>query len=342
MHEPSLALFVIVIVLSLAFGFTNGLNDAANAIATAVGTRVLSPRAAVIMAGFCNFAGTATGTAVAATIGKGILGETLLGTGDEVAGHAVAWVLIAALVSIVVWGQFCTRVGLPISLSHGLVAGLVGAGIATFGWDCVDWSVLRKVLAAVAIAPAVGFGGGFIVMAALMWVFRHSTPASMRNVFGNLQILSSAFVSYSHGKNDGQMAIGIITVGLVYYTGEDHWDPIAWWIIVVSAAAIALGIALGGWRVMRTLGSRITTLRHVHGFAAQSSAAAVIETASNFGIPVSTTHCISSSIMGVGATRRLSAVRWGVAGNMVAAWIITFPACGVLGYLLGLLFKASF
>ena len=336
--EGSLALLVVVVFFALAFAFTNGINDAANAIATAVGTRVLSPRAAVTMAGVFNFAGAATGIAVAKTIGKGILGDALLGTGDE-----VAWVLIAALAAIVIWGLLCTRYGLPISLSHGLVAGLVGAGVATFGWDVIDWSILRKVLAAVAIAPAVGFGGGFIVMAALMWIFRRSTPASMRSIFGNLQVLSSAFMSYSHGKNDGQMPIGVITVALVYYNNDPTlWDGIPWWVIGVSAATISLGTAFGGWRVMHTLGSKITTLRHVHGFAAQSSAAAVIETASNFGIPVSTTHCISSSIMGVGATRRLSAVRWGVAGNMVAAWIITFPVCGVLGYLLGWVFKTSF
>lgn len=335
--EPSLALLVVVVFFALAFAFTNGINDAANAIATAVSTRVLSPRAAVTMAAFFNFAGAATGIAVAKTIGKGILGDAL-GAGDD-----TAWVLIAALVAIVIWGLLCTRYGLPISLSHGLVAGMVGAGVAIFGWDSIDWSVLRKVLSAVAIAPALGFGGGFIVMAALMWIFRRSTPASMRNIFGNLQVLSSAFMSYSHGKNDGQMPIGVITVGLVYYQQDTTlWDGIPWWVIGVSAATISLGTALGGWRVMRTLGSRITTLRPVHGFAAQSSAAAVIETASHLGIPVSTTHCISSSIMGVGATRRLSAVRWGVAGNMIAAWIITFPACGVLGYLLGWLFKTSF
>jgi len=322
---------------SLAFGFTNGLNDAANAIATAVGTRVLSPRAAVVIAGFCNFAGTATGTAVARTIGKGILGNNL-GAGDE-----TAWVLIAALVSIVAWGQFCTRVGLPISLSHGLVAGLVGAGAATFGWGCIDWSILVKVLLAVAIAPALGFAGGFIIMAALMWILRYSTPTSVRNIFGSLQVLSTAFVAYSHGKNDGQMAIGIITAGLVYYKGDvAQWEQIPFWVIGVSASAIALGIALGGWRVVRTVGLRITALRPVHGFAAQASAAAVIESASNLGIPVSTTHCVSSSVMGVGATRRLSAVRWGIAGNMMAAWIITFPACGGLGWLLGWIFRVSF
>jgi PiT family inorganic phosphate transporter len=173
-----------------------------------------------------------------------------------------------------------------------------------------------------------------------MWIFRDSTPASIRNVFGNLQILSSAFMSYSHGKNDGQMPIGIIMAGLVfYYQDAALWDGIPWWVIGVSAAMISLGTALGGWRVMRTLGTRITTLRPIHGFAAQSTAAAVIETASHLGIPVSTTHSISSSIMGVGATKRLSAVRWGVAGNIVAAWVITFPACAGLGWLLGRLFN---
>ena len=332
MPECSLALVAAVIIFALAFAFTNGLNDAANAIATAVGTRVLTPRAAVIMAAVCNFAGTATGTAVAKTIGKGILPS------EDVTG----WVLIAALASIVVWGLFCTRVGLPISLSHGLVAGMVGAGAAMVGWSEIQWNVMGRVMSAVAIAPALGFIGGFAVMAALMWVFRDSTPASMRNIFGNLQIISSAFMAYTHGKNDGQMAVGVITAALVARGwGESLWDDIPWWVIGVSASMISLGIALGGWRVMRTLGGRITALRPVHGFAAQSSAAAVIETASHFGIPVSTTHCISSSIMGVGATKRLSAVRWGVAGNMVAAWVITFPACAGLGYVLGWIFRLT-
>lgn len=329
--EPSLVLFVVVIAFALAFAFTNGLNDAANAIATAVGTRVLTPRSAVIMAAFFNFVGTITGTAVAETIGKGLLGSEALNE----------WTFIAALASIVIWGQVCTRLGLPISLSHGLVAGLVGAGLAAGGGSIVDWHTVGRVLSAVAIAPVLGFAGGFVLMGALMWIFRDATPASMRRIFGNLQILSSAFMSYAHGKNDGQMAIGIITAGLVFYKADaSYWDNIPWWIIIASAAAIATGMALGGRRVMHTLGFRITTLRPVHGFAAQTSAAAVIETASHLGIPVSTTHSISSSIMGVGATKRLSAVRWGVAGNMVVAWIITFPACGLLGYALGSLFRA--
>ena len=334
MPDSSVYLLILIVILAVGFGVVNGFNDAANAIATAVGTRVLSPRAAIAVAAVCNFAGAATGTAVARTIGKGILAPE-----DVTAG-----VLIAALASIIIWGLFCTRFGLPISLTHGLVAGLVGAGIATAGIDAIQWDVfLQRVLLAVAIAPALGFAGGFVVMALLMWVFRRSVPATMRNVFGNLQILSAAFMAYSHGKNDGQMPIGVITAGLVYYTGNAGlWDGIPWWVIAVSATSITLGTAFGGWRVMRTLGLRITALRPVHGFAAEGSAAAIIEAASHFGIPVSTTHCISSSIMGVGATRRLSAVRWGVAGNMVAAWIITFPVCCGLSWILGQLFQVSF
>jgi PiT family inorganic phosphate transporter len=171
-------------------------------------------------------------------------------------------------------------------------------------------------------------------MVILFWVFRRSAPARIRTVFSNLQIPAAAFVAYSHGKNDGQMPIGIITLALVIYSGQSSlWDNIPWWVIVVSALAISSGMAIGGWRVIKTVGMEITTLRPIQGFAAQTAGAAVIEAASQFGIPVSTTHCISSSIMGVGATTRLSAVRWGVAGNMVAAWIFTFPICGGLGYL---------
>lgn len=339
MDEGSAALFGIIIALALALGFTNGLNDAANAIATAVGTRSMTPRVAVAMAAVFNFIGAATGIAVAKTIGKGILGDALIGTGDS-----AAYAIIAGLIAIVLWGQICTRFGLPISLTHGVVAGLVGAGAAVFSWDVIDWWVLGKVLVAVIAAPTLGFLGGGAIMSALMWVFRRSTPATMHNVFSNLQILASAFMAYSHGKNDGQMPIGVIVMGLAYYNGDTVVDfgDIPFWIIGVSAASISIGTALGGWRVMRTVGSRITSLRPVHGFSAQSSGAGVIEAASILGIPVSTTHCVSSSVIGVGSTKRLSAVRWGVAGEMMAAWVLTFPACGIAGYLVGLLFKSAF
>jgi PiT family inorganic phosphate transporter len=335
--DESLALFCIILALAIALGFTNGLNDAANAIATAVGTRSLSPRAAIAMAAVFNFVGAATGIAVAKTIGKGILGDSLA-TGDS-----TAYVLIAGLLAIVLWGQICTRFGLPISLTHGVVAGLVGAGAAIFGWDAVNWWVLGKVLIAVIAAPALGFLGGGALMTAIMWIFQRSTPGTMHNVFSKLQILASAFMAYSHGKNDGQMPIGVILAGLVYYQGDTTvWNNVPFWIIVVSAASISVGTALGGWRVMQTIGSRITTLQPVHGFAAQSAGAGVIEAASYLGIPVSTTHCISAAVIGVGTTRRLSAVRWGVAGDMMIAWILTFPACGIVGYLLSMLFKTAF
>jgi len=198
----------------------------------------------------------------------------------------------------------------------------------------------------VVTAPVLGFIGGFLLMICLFWLFRGVAPARIRRLFSNLQIVSAAFVAYSHGKNDGQMPIGVITMALViFYNDVSLWDrlsvlnPETWWIIIISALAISSGMAIGGWRVIRTLGLRITTLQPIHGFAAQASAATVIEVASHFGIPISTTHCVSSSIMGVGATKRLSAVRWGVARRIVVAWVITFPVCGGLGYLIAWLLR---
>ena len=333
MPDAFLLLLVLIIILAIGFGFSNGRNDAANAIATVIGTRVLSPRNAVILASLFNFAGAATGLEVARTIGKGIL-----------VPEAISYLtVIAALASVIVWTSLATHYGLPVSLTHGFIAGLAAAGMATVGSGAVVWNVMGRVLSAVVTAPVLGFIGGFALMVCLFWVFRWSVPEKIRGTFSNLQILSSAFVAYSHGKNDGQMPIGVITMALVIYTGQTNlWEHIPWWVIIVSALAISSGMAIGGWRVIRTLGFRVTALQPVHGFAAQTSAAAVIEAASQFGIPVSTTHCISSSIMGVGATKRFSAVRWGIAGNIIAAWIITFPVCGGLGYLfawlLGIIF----
>jgi PiT family inorganic phosphate transporter len=328
MADPSLWLLLFIVALAIGFGIVNGFNDAANAIATVVGTRVLSPRKAIILATFCNMAGAATGTAVAMTIGKGIL----------VSGAISFLTVIAGLAAVIVWGTVATYWGLPVSLTHGFVAGLAAAGVAAVGTEAIQWGVMQRVLSAVVTAPVLGFIGGFMLMVIIFWVFRRSVPAKIRSIFSNLQILSAAFMAYSHGKNDGQMPIGVITMALViYYNQPALWNEIPygdlWWVIVISALAISTGTAVGGWRVIKTLGLKITTLRPVHGFAAEASAATVIEVASYLGIPVSTTHCISSSIMGVGATKRLSAVRWGVAGNIVAAWILTFPICGGLGYL---------
>ena len=333
MPESSLYLLILIIILALGFGFTNGLNDAANAIATAIGTRALSPRAAVILASIFNFLGAATGLEVARTIGKGILIE----------GAITNVTVIAALASVIIWTSLATYYGIPVSLTHGFIAGLAAAGMAVVGNEAVVWGVMGKVLSAVVTAPLLGFAGGFVVMVSLYWVFRRSAPDKMRSLFSKLQIPAAAFVAYAHGKNDGQMPIGVITMALViFYNDASLWDKIPWWVIIISALAISSGMALGGRRVIETVGMRVTTLRPVHGFAAQVSAATVIEIASQLGIPVSTTHCVSSSVMGVGSTKRLSAVRWGVARNIIAAWIITFPVCGGLGYLfawlLGLIF----
>jgi len=326
-------LLVIVIALSVGFGVVNGFNDAANAIATVIGTRVLSPRNAIILATVFNFVGSATGLQVAKTIGKGILIP-------EAVTYQTA---IAALVSVIIWGTLTTLRGLPISLHHGFIAGLVGAGIAMVGSGVVVWSVMWRVLSAVLIAPALGFVGGFIIMVALYWLLRHSSPSSVRGLFGNLQILSSSFVSYTHGLNDGQMAIAVMMMALVTYSGDAGlWEHVPWWVIFLAASSISFGTAAGGWQVIKTLGVKITVLRPVHGFAAETAAAIIIQVASLLGIPVSTTHCITASIMGVGATRRLSAVRWGLAGNIVFTWIITFPLCGGLGYLFAWLLRMVF
>ena len=333
MADSSLAILLLIIAFAIGFGLVNGFNDAANAIAASIGARALSPRNAVMLAATFNFAGAATGLAVARTIGKGIL----------IPGAISNETVLAGLAAVIVWGSLATYWGLPVSITHSFVTGLAAAGAALVGVDAIQWGVIGRIGSSVVIAPVLGFIGGFIVLIILLWIFRRSAPYGMRIVFSRLQWLTSAFLAYSHGKNDGQMPIGVITMALViYYNQPSLWDNIPFWVIGISALAISSGMAIGGWRVIRTLGLRVTTLQPVHGFAANFSAATVIEVASQLGIPVSTTHCASSAIMGVGATRRVSAVRWGVAGNIVAAWILTFPICGVLGYffawLLGMVF----
>ena len=321
---PESALFIIVIIFAVGFAVINGFNDSANAIATVIGTRVLSPARAIGMAAILNFAGAATGTAVAAFVGKKIINPSVISEGYSI--------ILAALAAVIIWGFIATRLGLPVSISHSFVAGLVGSGIAAAGTGVIMWSGFGRVLSAVAIAPVLGFAGGLAVMVGLIWILRRVAPLRVESLFGRLQVLSAAFMAYSHGKNDGQMPIGMIALAIMIHTGNPfHIDP---WMWVLSASAISLGTAFGGWRVIRTIGTRITALRPVHGFAAESAAAGVIEFASHMGIPVSTTHCISTSIMGVGATKRFSAVRWGVARSLVLAWVLTFPICAGIGWLL--------
>ena len=333
MPDSSLVLFLMIVLLAVGFGLVNGFNDAANAIAASVGSRSLSPRNAVIIAAFLNLVGAATGLEVAKTIGKGIL-----------VPEAISYLtVISGLLAVIVWGTIATRLGLPVSITHSFIAGLATAGIAVMGGEAIVWGTLQRVGSSVVVAPTLGFAGGFVLMVILFWIFRQSAPARIRVVFSRLQWLTTAFLAYSHGKNDGQMPIGVITMALVIYTGRTNlWDNVPWWVIIVSALAISIGTISGGWRVIKTLGTRITTLQPIHGFASQASAATVIELASHLGIPVSTTHCASGAIMGVGSTRRFSAVRWGLAGNIITAWILTFPICGGLGYLFARLLKLIF
>jgi PiT family inorganic phosphate transporter len=322
-----------VILLACGFGVVNGFNDAANAIATIIGTRALSPKNAIILATVFNFIGCFFGLAVAKTIGKGIL-----------APEAITYeVAVAALVSIIIWGTVATVWGLPISLHHGFIGGLIGAGLAILGAEAIVWNVMLPVLAAVVIAPLLGFLGGYVTMVALYWLFRHSTQRKVSQIFSKLQILSSGFVAYTHGLNDGQMPIGVMLMALVLYSGNsDVWNNAPWWVIFLSAFSMSLGTLAGGWRVIKTLGMDVANLHPVHGFAAELSSSVVVGIASILGIPVSTTHNISAAVFGVGAVSRVHGVHWGVARRIVAAWVLTFPLCGGLSYIIALILKLIF
>jgi PiT family inorganic phosphate transporter len=313
-------LLVITIVLALAYAYANGMNDAANAIATVISTRVMTPAAAVIMGGILNGAGALAGTAVAKTIGKEIVDPTLM----------TQYAVISAILATVLWVFFATRLGLPVSVSHSLIASVVGSAFGVAGLTALNITVVTKVLLALALSPLFGFVGGFLFMVVMYWVFRRRSPATVNRIGSKLQMLAAAMLSFSHGRNDGQNAMGIIALAWAVRYSQDV--QIDMWMILVSAAAIALGTAIGGYKVIRTLGMKVTRLEPIHGFSANLAAAAIIESASQIGMPVSTTHTSASTIMGVGATRRFSAVRWGVTRTIAMAWLVTYPVCLVLGY----------
>ena len=323
--DTSLIFLVVTIVLGLMFAYSNGVNDAANSIAAVVSTRVLRPFHAVVLGSSMELFGALTGTAVAKTIGKGIVRPDMV---DEAAA-------MGGILAAVLWVQGATRLGIPVSVSHSLIAGMVGAGLASGGADAIVAGGLVKVVIALAASPFVGFFGGLLLMNLLFWVLRRASPSLVNAIFGRVQILSAAWMAYAHGKNDGQNAAGIITFALAIHFG---WNPdelsVPLWVLIASAVAISAGLAIGGWRVIQTLGMRITKLTPASGFAAQTAAAAVIESASLIGLPVSTTHTITSAVMGVGATQRLSAVRWGVTRRIVTSWVLSYPVCFVLGWML--------
>jgi PiT family inorganic phosphate transporter len=321
-----------VLFLVLAAEFVNGWTDAPNAIATVVSTRVLSPTQAVIMAAILNVVGAlVTGTAVATTIGMDIVKPGVIDLP----------VVAAAMITIVLWSTLAAFYGIPTSESHELIAGLTGAGLATAGTSVLLWDGWKKVLIGLGFSTLLGFSLGMIVTVSLYWILRRARVSSIRSIFGKLQILSAAFMAFSHGSNDGQKFMGVFALALVL-GGAMTQFTVPVWVMLLCGAVMAVGTAVGGWRIIRTMGFKITKLEPVTGFAAESSAGFAIMLASAFGIPLSTTHTIGTSIMGVGALRRFSAVRWGVAGNIIMAWIITFPVCAILGYLFTLLLKLIF
>ena len=323
---PDLAFIsvVAIVLLALVFDFTNGFHDAANSIATVVSTRVLTPRLAVVWAATFNFiAFLVFQTHVANTVGKTV--------DPEVVSEAV---IFAGLTGAVTWNFLTWWLGLPTSSSHALIGGFAGAGVAKAGFGVLDASSLEKTILFIPLSPLFGMALGFTLMLASLWIFHRSSPARVDGLFRRLQLLSAAAFSLGHGGNDAQKTMGIIAallVGAGYLQLQPNGDlPVPLWIVLSAHAAIALGTLSGGWRIVKTLGQRITALKPVGGFSAETAAAISLYLATHLGIPVSTTHTITGAIVGVGSTRRLSAVRWGVAGRIVWAWVLTIPAAAVM------------
>jgi PiT family inorganic phosphate transporter len=318
-------LLLAVFALAVAFDYVNGFHDTANAIATSVSTRALRPYQAILMSATANFLGALTGTAVAKTIAAGI--ATTPG------GDAGQIIVMAALVGGITWNLVTWRAGIPSSSSHALIGGLIGATIAASGTGALNIDgIVGKVLVPLVVSPVLGIGIGFGLMVILLNVFRRSHPRRINERFRRLQVISAAYMAFAHGSNDAQKTMGIMTLALVS-AGILAEPVVPIWIILLAASAISLGTAAGGWRIIRTMGQRVVKLDPVHGFAAETTAATIILGASQFGIPVSTTHVISTAIMGVGASDRFSAVRWGVAGDIVIAWILTLPASGAVAWI---------
>ena len=310
----------LVVVLAMGFTYTNGFHDAANAIATSVSTRALTPRIALVLAAVMNLVGGFVGVRVAQTIGSDIIEVPTGGTGVAVCA--------GALVGAIGWNMLTWWLGLPSSSSHALIGGLGGAALAagaTVKWD----SILDKVVVPMLLSPVVGLVGGFAVMTLILWAFRRSRPGPTARGFRYAQTVSAAAMAFGHGMQDASKTAGVVVLALVasgYRSPGDETIP--WWVIALSAVVLALGTYAGGWRIMRTLGRRIIDLDPPHGFAAETTAAAVLYAATATGAPISTTHAITSAIMGVGATKSVKAVRWGVAREIVLAWVLTFPGAG--------------
>lgn len=327
MLDPML-LIILVVALALAFDFSNGWHDAANAIATVVSTRVLSPLQAVTMAAVLNVAGAFMSTAVAKMVGGGIIEPSAVNQA------AVG----AAMVGALTWNLLTLLWGLPTSSSHALLGGLIGAALAQGGTAAVKLSGVTAVLEALLLSPFLGFLVGYFLLVTIYWTMFRATRSRANQLFRRLQLVSSSLMAFSHGSNDAQKVMGIITLALVSGGFLDRVEvPV--WVIMSCALAMGLGTMIGGWRIIRTLGMRIVKMEPVHGFAAETSAAVILLGTAHVGLPVSTTHTIASSIMGVGAVNRVSAVRWGVTMRIVYAWFFTLPFAGLIAYLVNPLFQ---
>jgi PiT family inorganic phosphate transporter len=327
-----LPILIGLIALALIFDYINGMHDSANAIATVVSTRVLSPRNAIILSAVLNFGGAFLSTAVAKTIGKGIVDPHIVTNG----------LVAAALLSAIFWNLLTWWYGIPSSSSHALIGGIIGATVSHHGFKALNGEGIWKIIKSLLISPLAGFAGGVIIMIAIMWMFHKSPAGKVNRWFKHMQLVSASFMAFSHGSNDAQKAMGIITMALVgggflHPVGKDFTVPT--WVVFLCASAMALGTSAGGWRIIKTMGVKMIRLQPVHGFAAETAASAVILTATHFGAPVSTTHVISSAIMGVGSAKRATAVRWEIAGQMGMAWVLTIPCTALVACLFGWAFK---
>lgn len=344
-----MTIFLIVLLTALIFEYINGFHDAANAIATVVSTKVLTPRQAIWLAAVFNLIGALMGTAVATTIGKGLVDTSVVTMAT----------IFSALIGAIVWNLITWWLGLPSSSSHALIGGLCGAALASADgeWSVMTWAAVDakgaaiglwpKVVLPMITSPVIGFVGGALLMFLLMMVIHRFTPRVVNGVFGKLQLVSAAFMAHSHGSNDAQKTMGIIALALFTGTNSGAFESLpAWahflytptfevhrWVMITCAIVMAAGTAAGGWRIIRTMGHKMVKLQPVHGFAAETTAAAIIHFASTLGIPLSTTHAISTSIMGVGAMKRFGAVKWGIVERIIWAWVFTLPVCGLIGFL---------
>ncbi|QOX77817.1 inorganic phosphate transporter [Trichlorobacter lovleyi] len=322
MPDMALIMLVLVVFAALAFDYINGFHDTANAIATCVSTRALSVKAAIFMAAFLNFAGAMVSTKVASTIGKGIVD----------ANHVTQLVVLAGILGAIIWNLITWYYGMPSSSSHAIIGGIMGAVIAHSGAATLHWKGLQKIVMALILSPIIGVAIGFIFMVIVMRLFHNSNPGPLNKNFRKLQVASAAFMAFSHGTADAQKSMGVITMALLSYGLIPTFD-VPTWVKISCAVAMGLGTAAGGWRIIKTIGKDFVKLQPVHGFCVETAAAGVILGASSIGMPVSTTHVITSTILGVGVSKRLTAVNWNVAKRIVWAWVLTIPAAALVAFM---------